>query len=209
MCVSHILLVDAGETQQRTVLPSYLQEDQTPQLWISLCYVDGSFSSAYFRDLGTMPLFLSWCGSATTFTPQHMISSTVPERAKKNLTGCVSFYTQSQRTLTNECWKVFLDGGKSINPGVLSFFCWLFTLIRIKNRIPPTPLVLVCRFPGGPFVLVPWSPGPSGPLVLWSLGPLVLWFGPSSWSSGPWVCTFEANAFKVIWKTGHTSCEAP
>ena len=59
VCVSHILLVDAGETQQRTVLPSYLQEDQTPQLWISLCYVDGSFSSAYFRDLGTMPLFLS------------------------------------------------------------------------------------------------------------------------------------------------------
>ena len=53
------------------------------------------------------------------------------------------------------------------------------TLIRIKNKIPPTPLVLVCWFlvawSFGPFVLVPWSPGPLVPLVPWSSGPLVLW----------------------------------
>ena len=67
------------------------------------------------------------------------------------------------------------------------------TLIRIKNRIPPTPLVLVCWFPGRlvlwslcPGPLVPWSLGPSGPLVLWSLGPLVLWC-LVLWSLGPLV----------------------
>ena len=51
--MSHILLVDAGETQQRTVLHSYLQEDQTPQLWISLYYVDGyHFQVLLFEILG-------------------------------------------------------------------------------------------------------------------------------------------------------------
>ena len=58
VCVSHILLVDAGETQQRTVLHSYLQEDQTPQLWISLCYVDGyHFQVLIFEILGQCHCF--------------------------------------------------------------------------------------------------------------------------------------------------------
>ena len=36
-----MLLFDTGEIQRRAVLHSCLQQDQTPQLWISLCYVDG------------------------------------------------------------------------------------------------------------------------------------------------------------------------
>ena len=77
------------------------------------------------------------------------------------------------------------------------------TLIRIKNKIPPTPLVLVCWFPGrlvpwssGP--LVPWS-GPLVPLVPWSSGPLVLWsLGPLVLRPGlrVLVCTFEARRVK-------------
>ena len=58
VCVSHILLVDAGEPQQRTVLHSYLQEDQTPQLWISLYYVDGyHFQVLIFEILGQCHCF--------------------------------------------------------------------------------------------------------------------------------------------------------
>ena len=56
--MSHILLVDAGEPQQRTVLHSYLQEDQTPQLWISLYYVDGyHFQVLIFEILGQCHCF--------------------------------------------------------------------------------------------------------------------------------------------------------
>ena len=46
--MTHILLVGTGETQQRTVLHSYLQEDQTPQLRFSLCYVDGYYFQVLF-----------------------------------------------------------------------------------------------------------------------------------------------------------------
>ena len=100
-------------------------------------------------------------------------------------------------------------------------------LVSTKNKIPPTPLVLVCWFPGRlvlwslcPGPLVPWSLGPSGPLVLWSLGPLVPWSsGPLVlWSLGPLVLRpglrvlgsvlSRQDALKVIWKSGHTSCEA-
>ena len=105
-------------------------------------------------------------------------------------------------------------------------------LIRITNKIPPAPLVLVCWFPGrlvlwslclvplsGPLIpcslgpLVPLDPWSSGPLVLCSLGPLVLW------SSGPLVLRpglqvlgsvlSRQDAFKAIWKCGHTYCDAP
>ena len=82
--------------------------------------------------------------------------------------------------------------------------------IRINNKISPYSFGPGLLVPGclvlwslGP--LVPWSPRPlvplapwsSGSLVLWSLGPLVPWSsGPSSWSLGPWVCTFEARRVK-------------
>ena len=89
----------------------------------------------------------------------------------------------------------------------------------VSNRKLP---LLLWSWPAGsliawsfaPFVLVPWS---SGPLVLWSLGRLVPW-SPGPWSSHPLVlrpglrvlgsALSRQGAFKVIWKSGHTSCEA-
>ena len=70
VCVSHILLVDAGEPQQRTVLHSYLQEDQTPQLWISLYYVDGyHLQVLIFEILGQCHCFFRAADLPDPFTP--------------------------------------------------------------------------------------------------------------------------------------------
>ena len=98
------------------------------------------------------------------------------------------------------------------------------------KKIAPTPLVLVCWFPGRlalwslcPDPLVPWSLGPLVCWSVWSLGPLVpcsFFLGPLVlWSSGPLVLRpglqvlesvlSRQDAFKVIWKSGHTSCDAP
>ena len=40
-----------------------------------------SFSSAYFRDFGTMPLFLSCRGSARTFTPAPVLDLNANQRS--------------------------------------------------------------------------------------------------------------------------------
>ena len=141
-------------------------------------------------------------------------------------------------------WKAGHSFGIPIKKKIDSYqkkHCFLSkeTLIRIKKKIPSTPLVLACWFPVR-FLgcLVPWSPGPlvpwsSSPLFLWSLGPLVPWssgplvlwslgrlvpWSPGPWSSHPLVlrpglrvlgsALSRQGAFKVIWKSGHTSCEA-
>ena len=49
--------------------PTRVSHKSVPVVDFSVLCGRLSVSSAYFRDFGTMPLFLSCCGSARTFTP--------------------------------------------------------------------------------------------------------------------------------------------